>query len=60
MSFCHIRVLISAVIAAPPMVDEVLAERTEPLIAVHPTFGYRRLWARPQPPSVHAVPHDKF
>jgi len=26
-------------------VDEVLAERLRQLIAMHPTFGYRRLWA---------------
>ena len=28
-----------------PMVDEVLAARLQRLIAQHPTFGYRRLWA---------------
>jgi putative transposase len=28
-----------------PVVDEVLAARVERLIAQHPTFGYRRLWA---------------
>lgn len=29
----------------PPVVDEVLAERVRRLIAEHPSFGYRRLWA---------------
>jgi putative transposase len=28
-----------------PSVDEVLAARLQRLIAQHPTFGYRRLWA---------------
>src|SRR5262245_14833713 len=28
-----------------PVVDEVLAARLQRLIAQHPTFGYRRLWA---------------
>src|SRR4029078_5743965 len=28
-----------------PVVDEVLARRLQHLIAEHPTFGYRRLWA---------------
>ena len=28
-----------------PRVDDVLAERIARLIAVHPTFGYRQLWA---------------
>ena len=28
-----------------PIVDEVLALRLQRLIAEHPTFGYRRLWA---------------
>jgi putative transposase len=28
-----------------PVVDEVLALRLQRLIAEHPTFGYRRLWA---------------
>jgi putative transposase len=31
--------------AAPPRLDEVLAERIQRLIERHPTFGYRRLWA---------------
>lgn len=40
----------SAVRARPekrrvPIVDEVLALRLQRLIAEHPTFGYRRLWA---------------
>ena len=29
----------------PPVIDEVLAARLQRLIAAHPTFGYRRLWA---------------
>src|SRR5262249_54565957 len=28
-----------------PMIDDVLAARLQRLIAQHPTFGYRRLWA---------------
>jgi hypothetical protein len=28
-----------------PRIDEVLAARLQRLIAQHPTFGYRRLWA---------------
>ena len=28
-----------------PVVDEVLAARLQRLITLHPTFGYRRLWA---------------
>jgi putative transposase len=31
--------------ARVPVVDEVLALRLQRLIAQHPTFGYRRLWA---------------
>jgi len=31
--------------AARPRLDELLAERIQRLIARHPTFGYRRLWA---------------
>ena len=31
--------------AAPPRLNEVLAARLERLIELHPTFGYRRLWA---------------
>jgi putative transposase len=31
--------------AREPVVDEVLAARLQRLIAQHPTFGYRRLWA---------------
>jgi putative transposase len=30
---------------AAPRLDEVLAERLRQLIELHPTFGYRRLWA---------------
>jgi putative transposase len=33
-----------AVITKAPARDEVLAELIQCLIAVHPTFGYRRLW----------------
>lgn len=29
----------------PARIDEVLAERLRQLIALHPTYGYRRLWA---------------
>ena len=29
-------------VAAPPRVDEVLAERIQRLFERHPTFGYRR------------------
>lgn len=32
-------------VAPVPRVDEVFAERLRQLIALHPTFGYRRLWA---------------
>ena len=28
-----------------PVIDEVLAARLQRLMAAHPTFGYRRLWA---------------
>jgi putative transposase len=28
-----------------PIVDDVLAQRLQRLILLHPTFGYRRLWA---------------
>src|SRR5271163_1313820 len=31
--------------AVAPRLDEVLAERLRQLITLHPTFGYRRLWA---------------
>jgi hypothetical protein len=31
--------------AAPPRLDEILAERIQRLIERYPTFGYRRLWA---------------
>jgi len=35
-----------AVVAkVPPRLDEVLVERIRRLIELHPTFGYRRLWA---------------
>src|SRR5215469_18846045 len=46
MNFSRARLRARAVItAAAPLVDEVLAERIQRLIGVHPTFGYRRLWA---------------
>jgi putative transposase len=32
-------------LASAPRLDEVLAERLRQLIALYPTFGYRRLWA---------------
>jgi len=35
----------ATIAAAPPRLDEVLAERIQRLIEAHPTFGYRRLWA---------------
>jgi len=35
----------SVIPAAPPRLDEVLAERIQRLIELYPTFGYRRLWA---------------
>jgi putative transposase len=46
LKFSRARLQARAVIAAqPPRLDEVLAERIQRLIALHPTFGYRRLWA---------------
>jgi len=33
----------AVIVAAPPRLDEVLAERIQRLIEAHPTFGYRRL-----------------
>jgi HTH-like domain len=30
---------------APRRLNEVLVERIQRLIALHPTFGYRQLWA---------------
>lgn len=35
----------AASVAPAPRLDEVLAERLRQLIAVHPRYGYRRLWA---------------
>lgn len=35
----------AAAAPAAPRIDEVLAERLQQLIAQHPTYGYRRLWA---------------
>ena len=46
LKFSRARLRARAVIAAaPPRLDEVLAERIQQLIEAHPTFGYRRLWA---------------
>ena len=35
----------AVIVKAPQRLDEVLAERIQRLIAQHPAFGYRRLWA---------------
>jgi len=46
LNFSRARLRARAVVtAASPLVDQVLAERIQQLIGVHPTFGYRRLWA---------------
>jgi putative transposase len=46
LNFSRARLRARAVVAPPTWrVNEVLAERIQRLIAVHPTFGYRRLWA---------------
>ena len=46
LKFSRARLRARAVIAAaPPRLDEVLAERIQRLIEAYPTFGYRRLWA---------------
>ena len=46
LKFSRARLRARAVIAAaPPRLDEVLAERIQQLIEEYPTFGYRRLWA---------------
>jgi putative transposase len=46
LHFSRGRLRARAVLAkAPPRLDEVLAERIQRLIQLHPTFGYRRLWA---------------
>src|SRR5271156_1606782 len=45
LKFSRARLRARAVIAAtPPRLDEVLAERLQRLIELHPTFGYRRVW----------------
>jgi putative transposase len=31
--------------ARPPVINQALATRVAELIQLHPTFGYRRLWA---------------
>jgi hypothetical protein len=44
--FPRARLRARAVLAKlPPRFDEVLAERIQRLIQLHPTFAYRRLWA---------------
>jgi hypothetical protein len=46
LHFSRARLLARAVLAKlPPRCGEVLAERIQRLIALHPTFGYRRWWA---------------
>jgi hypothetical protein len=46
LKFPRARLRARAVIAkVPPRLDEVLVERLRRLIELHPTFGYRRLWA---------------
>jgi putative transposase len=46
LNFSRARLRARAVVnTASPPVDQVLAERIQQLIGVHPTFGYRRLWA---------------
>ena len=46
LEFSRARLRARAVItAAPPRLDEILAERIQRLIELYPTFGYRRLWA---------------
>ena len=46
LNFSRARLRARAVSALPsPVVNKVLAERLQRLITVHPTFGYRRLWA---------------
>ena len=46
LNFSRARLRARAVAAAaPPRLNEVLAERLQRLIELHPTFGYRRLWA---------------
>ena len=46
LNFSRARLRARAVSAvASRRLDEVLAERMQRLIALHPTFGYRRLWA---------------
>jgi hypothetical protein len=47
LQFSRARLRSRAVIAAaPPWLDEVLAERIKRLIELHPTLGYRRLRAK--------------
>jgi putative transposase len=45
LKFSRARLRVRAVSKIPPRLDEVLVERIQRLIALHPTFGYRRLWA---------------
>ena len=35
----------AVITAPPPVIDETLAQHIHRLIVLHPTFGYRRLWA---------------
>jgi putative transposase len=46
LKFSRARLRARAVsVKVPPRLDEVLVERLRRLIELHPTFGYRRLWA---------------
>ena len=46
LHFSRARLRARAVSAkVPPQLDQLLTGRIQCLIAVHPTFGYRRLWA---------------
>ena len=46
LKFSRARLRARAVsVKVPPRLDEVLAGRIRRLIELHPTFGYRRLWA---------------
>ena len=45
LKFSRARLRARAVSKIPPRLDEVLVERIQHLIELHPTFGYRRLWA---------------
>ena len=45
LEFSRARLRARAVSKIPPRLDEVLVARIQHLIELHPTFGYRRLWA---------------